>query len=527
MAANRSLPVVEASGCPSSGGHSAPFCVPDVDMLGFPDQSLPDLLANLPDPPNPPDLSDHRSSRLGPTSPTQLASDGDDEVMPLSDIGQGPSVLRKGGISDSYDDNSDIVAASDDDNYALSRQDKGKAPETAYLLFASERGPNPESYRETAANLQQAPNPTEPLMEDKRLSNLIEIATNADDSESSSRTTQSGTEDASYPSSVFEEPQDHHPAATASASDAQAMSWKQKQKQKIDPEAETRPFPDASEEEKSFQPLRLGDPGWEKSAGRPPQKLPIRFRDAVGRNFLFPWEKAKTWAGMKGLVQSCFIHVDVVGPHVMAGRYDLSINLPFPMDSASEILSPGTPLSPGPSQASTSAAETLNSSAAAGSSSTPDASNGANSSQKQQPKSSFVVLPELWEDTIEPGMVVVQHMWPFQTPNYIAQPGQPTPPQPHYHGPPPPSTRGRGAAHGRGRGGAAMFGGRGGAGAGLFGTHAPHHVPRTPIIIVNDPPLRGKTRKRQDRRFLRVGLLMLPNCCLADPDIREDNPSTV
>ncbi|KAI0855576.1 hypothetical protein F4860DRAFT_454635 [Xylaria cubensis] len=501
MAVNRSLPVVEASECPSSSGHSAPFCVPDVDMLGSPDQTLPDLLANLPDPPNPPDLSDHRGSRLGPTSPTQLASDGDDKAMALSNISQGPSVLRKGGTYDNYDDD-DVVAAPDDDNDVLSHQDKGKAPETAYLLFASERGPNTESYQEAAADMQQAPNPTEPLMVDERLSNLVTTATNADDS--SSRTTQSGTEDASYPSSVFEEPQDHNSAATASASDDQALSWKQKQKQKIDPEAETGPISDASGEEKPFQPLRLGDPGWEKSAGRPPQKLPIRFRDAVGRNFLFPWEKAKTWAGMKGLVQSCFIHVDIVGPHVMAGRYDLSINLPFPMDSASEILSPGTPLSLGPSQASTSEAETPSPSAAAaaGSSSTPDTSNGANSSQQQQqqqPKSSFVVLPELWEDTIEPGMVVVQHMWPFQTPNYIAQPGQPTPPQPHYHHvpPPPQSTRGRGAAHGRGRGGggAAMFGGRGGgAGAGgVFGVH------RTPIIIVNDPPLRGKTRKRQDR----------------------------
>ncbi|KAI1737534.1 hypothetical protein F4680DRAFT_450799 [Xylaria scruposa] len=492
MAANRGLPVVEASEC-SSSGHSAPFCVPDVDILGSPDQSSLDLLANLPDPPNPPDLSDHRSSRRGPTSPRQLASVGDDELMAPSDIDQGPSVLQARGIYGSHDDD-DISAADGDD--AISRQDKGKGPESAYLLLASDRGPDAESYQEALANLPQAPNPTEPHIEDERLSNLMETATNADDPESSSRTTQSGTEDASYPSSVFEEPQDHNPTATASASDDQVKSWKQKQKQKIDPEAETGSFSDASGEEKPFQPLQLGDPGWERSAGRPPQKLPIRFRDAVGRNFLFPWEKAKTWAGMKGLVQSCFIHVDVVGPHVMAGRYDLSINLPFPMDSASEILAPGTPLSPGPSQASTSAAETPSSSAAAGSTSTPGPSNGANSSQPQ-PKSSFVVLPELWEDTVEPGMVVVQHMWPFQTPNYIAQPGQPTPPQPHYHVPPPPA-RGRGAARGRGRG-AAMFGGRGGAGANVFGTHAPLPGSRTPIIIVNDPPLRGKTRKRQDR----------------------------
>jgi hypothetical protein len=44
-----------------------------------------------------------------------------------------------------------------------------------------------------------------------------------------------------------------------------------------------------------FHPLQPGDPGWEISAGRPPVKLPIRFHDALGRNFVFPWEKAKTW----------------------------------------------------------------------------------------------------------------------------------------------------------------------------------------------------------------------------------------
>ncbi|KAI1746533.1 hypothetical protein F4782DRAFT_536340 [Xylaria castorea] len=502
MAANRGLPVVEATECPSASGDSAPFCVPDVvDMLGSPDQSLPilDLLANLPDPPNPPDLSDRRIPRLGPTSPTELASEGDDGLMALSDIDRGPSVLRKRGIYDDHDDN-DIVAAAAaaaaDGHDTLSRRDKGKAPETAYLLFASGREPDTKSYQETPADLQQAHNPTEPPMEDERLRNLIGTATNADDSESSSRTTQSEAQDASYPSSVFEEAQDHDPAATTSPIGDQVTSWKQKQKQKVDPEAETGPLSDASGEESPFQPLSLGDPGWEKSAGRPPQKLPIRFRDAVGRNFLFPWEKAKTWTGMRRLVQSCFLHVDVLGPHVMAGRYDLSINLPFPMDSASEILSPGTPLSPGPSQGSTSAAEIPSSSAAAaGSSSTSGPSNGTNSSQQQQPpKSSFVVLPELWDDTIEPGMLVVQHMWPFQTPNYIAQPGQPSPPQPHYHVPP---IRGRGAARGRGRGGAGMFGGRGGVGANLFAP-PPHPGSRPPMIIVNvDPPLRGKTRKRQ------------------------------
>lgn len=34
---------------------------------------------------------------------------------------------------------------------------------------------------------------------------------------------------------------------------------------------------------------------WAKDAGRPPQKLPIRFIDFAGRSFLWPWERARTW----------------------------------------------------------------------------------------------------------------------------------------------------------------------------------------------------------------------------------------
>ncbi|KAI8950653.1 hypothetical protein F4801DRAFT_332482 [Xylaria longipes] len=462
--------------------------MPDVDMFGSPDQSLVDLLlANLPDPPNPPDLSGHRSSRLGPTSPTQLASDGDDESMAPSDV------LKEMNYYDDDDDN-DIVAA--DDNDTLPRPDKGKAPGTPHLPSASERRPSTKSYEEALANLQQARNLTELPMEAERLrssADLLDTATNADDSESSSRAAQSETRDASYPSSVFEEAQDHNPAATASGLDNQVKTWKQqqKQKQKVDPEAETEPLSEASEEN-PFQPLNPGDPGWEKSAGRPPQKLPIRFRDAVGRNFLFPWEKAKTWTGMRRLVESCFAHVDIIGPHVTAGRYDLSIHLPFPIDSANEILLPGTPLSPGPSQPSNSTAGTPSSSTAAASSATPGPSSGTNSPQ-QQPRSLFAILPELWDDTIEPGMLVVQHMWPMQAPNYISQPVQPSPPPPHHHVPP---NRGRGASRGRGRG-AGMFGGRGGVGGNLF-TLPPHPASRPPpmIVVAVNPPLRGKTRKR-------------------------------
>lgn len=46
---------------------------------------------------------------------------------------------------------------------------------------------------------------------------------------------------------------------------------------------------------RSFAPLRIGDPGWEADSGRPPTKLPLRFRDGVGRVYIFPWEVANTW----------------------------------------------------------------------------------------------------------------------------------------------------------------------------------------------------------------------------------------
>lgn len=68
---------------------------------------------------------------------------------------------------------------------------------------------------------------------------------------------------------------------------------------------------------------------------------PIKFTDAVGRKFTFPFELCKTWAvspiynwtvefqlifvaqGIDELIQQAFSHVDVVGPQVRAGRFDL------------------------------------------------------------------------------------------------------------------------------------------------------------------------------------------------------------
>ncbi|KYG42601.1 hypothetical protein M433DRAFT_34877, partial [Acidomyces richmondensis BFW] len=50
----------------------------------------------------------------------------------------------------------------------------------------------------------------------------------------------------------------------------------------------------------------------------------IKFKDAVGRKFSFPWHLCKTWKGMESLIRQAFMHVDVIGDHVRAQHYDLT-----------------------------------------------------------------------------------------------------------------------------------------------------------------------------------------------------------
>ncbi|KAF2746774.1 hypothetical protein M011DRAFT_403936, partial [Sporormia fimetaria CBS 119925] len=50
---------------------------------------------------------------------------------------------------------------------------------------------------------------------------------------------------------------------------------------------------------------------------------PLKFTDAVGRKFVFPWAIVKTWSGMENLIRSAFQYIDVIGPHVQQGHYDL------------------------------------------------------------------------------------------------------------------------------------------------------------------------------------------------------------
>ncbi|KAH6963493.1 hypothetical protein DER45DRAFT_534724 [Fusarium avenaceum] len=53
------------------------------------------------------------------------------------------------------------------------------------------------------------------------------------------------------------------------------------------------------------------------------EQAPIRFKDAVGRKFSFPFHLCATWQGMEDLIKQAFMQVDVLGPHVMEGHYDL------------------------------------------------------------------------------------------------------------------------------------------------------------------------------------------------------------
>jgi hypothetical protein len=48
-------------------------------------------------------------------------------------------------------------------------------------------------------------------------------------------------------------------------------------------------------EQQDSKPVTHGNSTWETSPERPPTKLPIRFQDALGRNYVFPWEKARTY----------------------------------------------------------------------------------------------------------------------------------------------------------------------------------------------------------------------------------------
>ncbi|KAJ4580572.1 hypothetical protein HRR83_003519 [Exophiala dermatitidis] len=59
------------------------------------------------------------------------------------------------------------------------------------------------------------------------------------------------------------------------------------------------------------------------AAAAPEKKAPVRFKDAIGRNYNFPWERCCKWRDMEGLINQAFAHIEGLAEHVMNGRYDL------------------------------------------------------------------------------------------------------------------------------------------------------------------------------------------------------------
>lgn len=100
------------------------------------------------------------------------------------------------------------------------------------------------------------------------------------------------------------------------------------------------------------------------------KKPPIKFKDAVGRKFSFPWHICCTWKGMEELIKQAFLHVDVIGQHVHDGHYDLV---------------------------------------------GPDGE---------------IILPQVWETMVQPDWTITMHMWPMEDPAPKSPPPPPPPPMP-------------------------------------------------------------------------------------------------
>lgn len=80
----------------------------------------------------------------------------------------------------------------------------------------------------------------------------------------------------------------------------------------------------------------------------------IKFKDAVGRKFSFPFHLCKTWKGMRTLIEQAFVQIDVIGDHVRQGHYDL------------------------------------------------------------QGPDGEIILPQVWENMIQPDWEIEMHLWPFE-----------------------------------------------------------------------------------------------------------------
>lgn len=120
---------------------------------------------------------------------------------------------------------------------------------------------------------------------------------------------------------------------------------------------------------------------------------------------------------MESLIRSCFLHVDVIGPHVQEGRYDLVTNVPVAFSTdASFGPTPQAVLQPVGGQSSSTivspevetvpVADTSVSEPALPQAPTPPPAVPS----VPTPSTSIIILPELWEDLAEPGMYITMHV---------------------------------------------------------------------------------------------------------------------
>ena len=125
-------------------------------------------------------------------------------------------------------------------------------------------------------------------------------------------------------------------------------------------------------------PYHLG-PRVSDGAAGPPET--IKFRDAVGRRFNFPFHLCSTWNGMEDLIRQAFIGIDVLAPLVAQGKYDLC---------------------------------------------GPDGG---------------IILPAVWESVIQPGWAIQMLMWPPES-GPLDQGASVVPPAKGQPQPPPPNLKG-------------------------------------------------------------------------------------
>ncbi|KAK1845040.1 hypothetical protein CCHR01_12307 [Colletotrichum chrysophilum] len=187
--------------------------------------------------------------------------------------------------------------------------------------------------------------------------------------------------------------------------------------------------PSAADESPGNPP---NDPRIQRSAGKVKLES-IKFKDAVGRKFIFPYTIVKSWAGMEECIKQAFLHVDIMGPHVQEGHYDLV---------------------------------------------GPDGN---------------ILLPQIWECLVEPGWTIEMRMWPMEKvpPPWSMGSTLPVPPgmrqgNPGFAPPPPPPGWNNGKP---------WYSGYTGPGVPGNGVPPPPPPPPPRIINVGPPPQKKRTKQ--------------------------------